>query len=339
MIKPETPRPGNVMNQRCPVCYYPKYRRFSEVGVAPTNHLKPQLDAGAVSVSEGAITLHDGDVPLRRAGLGTRRLLAIAMQRQAAIDGGITLIDEFEQGLEPHRIRRLLRVLRGRPPEEADEGPGQLILTTHSPTVLSELEAQEVCIIRRESGNVGVSAVPEDVGFILPRAPEALLARRVVVTEGATEHGLCDAMDEGWTKEKEASFAYRGVAVVDGEGGTVPAKIAGRLDALGFDVAILCDSDAKAKLSHAGSAKQLAWPGGVATEERLALDLPLAGLKAMVEMAARSPKASGGPRAVRDAVAAAIGLKPNSLDADRPSSWVDAVDEQNFRKKFGSIAS
>ncbi len=50
----------------------------------------------------------------------------------------MTLIDEVEQGLESHRVRHLLRVLRG-----ADE-PGQsrhVLMTTHAPVVLEELKA------------------------------------------------------------------------------------------------------------------------------------------------------------------------------------------------------
>lgn len=87
------------------------------LGVALQNPLVPHLDASSLSVAAGALSLHDGKVPTRRAGLGTRRLLAVAMQREAASQSGLTMVDELEQGLEPHRIRRLLRVLRGRAPE------------------------------------------------------------------------------------------------------------------------------------------------------------------------------------------------------------------------------
>ncbi len=49
------------------------------LGVALQNTLVPHLDASSLSVAAGALSLHDGKVPTRRGGLGTRRLLAIAM--------------------------------------------------------------------------------------------------------------------------------------------------------------------------------------------------------------------------------------------------------------------
>lgn len=51
----------------------------AEFGVAADTDYRPQLDMQSVSVGVGGISLHDGDGPLRRAGLGTRRLLAVAM--------------------------------------------------------------------------------------------------------------------------------------------------------------------------------------------------------------------------------------------------------------------
>ncbi len=56
----------------------------AELGVAPKNNYCPHLDVQSVSVGTGGLSLHDGEVPVRRAGLGTWRLLAIAMQRQGA---------------------------------------------------------------------------------------------------------------------------------------------------------------------------------------------------------------------------------------------------------------
>ena len=310
-----------------------------EVGAAPTDKLVPHIDVGSFSVATGTLSLHDGGVPLRRAGLGTRRLFAVAMQREAGAGTGLTLVDEFEQGLEPHRIRRLLRFLRGAPPENAAGAScGQLLLTTHSPTVLSELCAADVFVAQRTAdGNVTLACLPNALGYVLPRVPEALLARKVVVAEGATEEGLCIGLDHAWTDQNDdASFAYRGVAVVDGEGGTQPAEVAGALAALGYTTALLVDSDAAAKTSRAAGAEVLAWPGGVCTEERIAADLPLAGIRKMTELAATSPKAKG-PSAVRDCLADALKVDRDSIGED-PEAWVDVVDEQSFRGALGTAA-
>ena len=307
------------------------------LGVALQNALIPFLDASALSVAAGTLSLHDGKIPVRRAGLGTRRLLAVAMQHAAAKGTGLRVVDEFEQGLEPHRIRRLLRVLRGLPPEGKERTNGQLILTTHSPTVLSELDAAEVAITRRAAdGSVTVNCLPDAVAYVLTRTPEALLARKVIVAEGATEVGICSALDEAWSKEIGASFAYRGVSVVDGRGGTQPAEIAGNLENLGYEVAILIDSDAKAKAGKAAKATVLTWPGGLCTEQRLAMDLPIDALKQMVAKAATTAKK--GMRSVRDAIAEKLEVSYNRLADGDPESWVEAIDVTKFRTAFGTIA-
>jgi energy-coupling factor transporter ATP-binding protein EcfA2 len=85
------------------------------MGVTPTAQYEPRLDVRSVSVGSSALSLHDGLIPLRRAGFGTRRLLALALEREAITSGSIALIDELEQGLEPHRVRGLLR---RRPPSQ-----------------------------------------------------------------------------------------------------------------------------------------------------------------------------------------------------------------------------
>lgn len=307
------------------------------LGVAPRNPFVPHLDASALSVAAGALSLHDGKVPMRRAGLGTRRLLAVAMQREAAAQSGLTIVDEFEHGLEPHRIRRLLRVLRGRPPEGQGTAMGHLILTTHSPTVLSELDAKEVAVVCREAdGTVRVKSLPHAVAYVLKRTPEALLARKVIVAEGATEEGLCLALDDAWTEETGVSFGYRGVSVVDGGGSSQPAELAGHLVALGYDVALLIDSDARAKEGKAAMATVLAWPGGVSTEQRLAADLPIPALKEMAVMATTSAKK--GARSVRDAIADNLQVARSELAEDAPEAWVDVVDTTKFRAALGTVA-
>lgn len=304
------------------------------LGVALQNGLVPHLDASALSVAAGALSLHDGKVPTRRAGLGTRRLLAVAMQREAAAQSGLTIIDEFEQGLEPHRIRRLLRVLRGRAPEGQGLAKGQLILTTHSPTVLQELEPAEVAVTRRVAdGTVTVRNLPAAIDYILKRTPQALLARKVIVAEGATEVGLCQALDDAWTNETGGSFAYRGVVVVDGTGGTQPAEISGHLAKLGYEVTLLIDSDANAKATKAAGAAVLAWPGGLCTEQRLAADLPEAAIRQMAAVADER-----GGRSVREALADQLNVPRSVLKEGDPASWISAAGEAAFRTAFGSVA-
>ncbi|MGE3424967.1 MAG: ATP-dependent endonuclease [Dehalococcoidia bacterium] len=312
-----------------------------DVGVKPAASFCPHLDIDSMTVSAGALSLHDGDVPLRRSGLGTRRLLATAMQREAASQHGLTLIDEFEHGLEPHRIRRLLRILRGKPPADA-RAAGQLLLTTHSPTVLSELESQEMSVVRRDGdGKVSVARLPTESATLLARVSGALLAHKIVVCEGATEEGICIAIDHAAEANGRPNFAYQGVAIVDGGGSDQPATVAGKLVQLGYTVALFVDSDAKARASRAQGAVPLIWEGGTCTEQRLALDLPLEGFREMVTLATRSAKAKSF-RSVKDTIADGLSISRATF-GDDPACWVEEassanVEEARFRQVFGASA-
>src|SRR5262249_27186591 len=153
--------------------------------------------------------------------------------------------------------------------------------------------------------------------------------RKVIVAEGVTEVGLCQALDEAWTGETDGSFGYRGVAVVDGGGGTQPAEISGHLVALGYEVALLIDSDAKAKTGRASGAKILTWPDGLCTEQRLAADLPK---KAIEKMAMVCDERGG--RGVRDALADQLGVSRSALKEGDPVSWIDAAGLTAFRTAF-----
>jgi AAA domain, putative AbiEii toxin, Type IV TA system/AAA ATPase domain len=153
----------------------------------------PGLDTQRASMSLGALALHDVAIPVRLAGLGTRRLVALAIQRLAVPEGAIVLIDELEHGLEPHRIRRVLRELRGA--REAVTGQlGHVIMTTHAAVTITELEAMQLSVAVKKAGVVEMRAPDASLQAVVRRVPEAFLARRVVVCEGKTEVGLLRAL-------------------------------------------------------------------------------------------------------------------------------------------------
>ncbi|MBK7930882.1 MAG: ATP-binding protein [Bryobacterales bacterium] len=101
----------------------------------------------------GCLSLHDGVVPSRLFGLGTRRILAVALHSMITDAPAILLIDEFEHGPEPHRIRRLLRQL-------AAMNGLQVIMTTHSPVVVHEIASEALTVIRASDQEVTAQTVP-----------------------------------------------------------------------------------------------------------------------------------------------------------------------------------
>ena len=104
-----------------------------ELGIPVGSDIRAMLDAHAVSFTGGTISLHDEDgVPLRGLGIGSTRLLIAGLQRKAAAESTILLMDEAEYGLEPHRIIRLLGSLGAK----ETSPPLQVFMTTHSPVVL-----------------------------------------------------------------------------------------------------------------------------------------------------------------------------------------------------------
>ena len=304
----------------------------AKLGVGPRGDYRPNLDVKAVTVGEGALSLHDGDVPVRRAGLGSRRLLAMAMQREVVKSRGLTLIDEIEHGLEPHRIRLVLQVLR----EATDSGEaGHVLLTTHVPVVVQELKVGQLRVVRSKNGITQVIAIPDALQRIVLKTSEAFLARKILVCEGKTEIGFCRSLDRYWA-QTGLSFGLAGVALADGEGTDAPT-VAAAFVQLGYEVAMLVDSDVpfqpdRQALESAGVVA-LIWEGGVSLEQRLALDLSWRGVAAVVELAMQL----WGEQSVRDAVSSRLGAGKPTLQGN-PADWPQGAPESELRTAIGLAA-
>jgi putative ATP-dependent endonuclease of OLD family len=261
-----------------------------DLGVQVTDTYKAHLDVGAVNVKLGGLALHDGDVPLRRLGLGSRRMLICALQTQALKQPHVTLFDEVEIGLEPSRIARLLKSIQ-------DDTSGQYFLTTHSPVVLRELTVSDLYVVHSDDGIVKVISanqpgIADSVQGNIRSAAEAFLSSKVLVCEGATEVGLCRGLDDHWRTQGKATFAYQGVACVDAVGAPKIKDLASNIKTLGYDVAVLADSDAPDHFSQedANALRQegvevICWDGGVSVEERILSDIPWAYVLASVACA------------------------------------------------------
>src|SRR5471032_2464421 len=125
------------------------------LGVPVLDTYKAHLDLASINLKVGGLTLHDGDMPLRQLGLGSRRMLLCGIQKMGLEEGHITLFDEVEFGLEPHRITRLIKHIR-------EDKRGQYFLTTHSPTVLRELTVKELYIVHSKGGVVQIISAAQD---------------------------------------------------------------------------------------------------------------------------------------------------------------------------------
>ncbi len=249
-------------------------------GAYVENSYSPGLEIGRSGLSANSISLHDGGVPLRLSGLGTRRLATLAIQKSAVSAGAIVLVDEIEHGLEPHRIVAAVSQLKADQQSAATSGRpiGQVFMTTHSDVVLPEITASElyISVVDRPQRVVCVRSpeAPEPINVLLRYTPRALFSRRIVVVEGMTEVGLIQGLKLNWPDEHEGvPIEQIGTAIADGNGAQAPS-ISCELAKLGYQVALFRDSDVALTDDEAGklvsaNVSVIEYGGDLSTEQAI----------------------------------------------------------------------
>lgn len=107
------------------------------------SNTRTTLDVKELAIRDGRVSLHEEAIPFRLKGKGSKRLASLAIQSALVSNGGILLVDEIEQGLEPDRAKQLIRSLK------SNKG-GQIFLTTHSREVIEELEVEDLALVIRD---------------------------------------------------------------------------------------------------------------------------------------------------------------------------------------------
>lgn len=317
-------------------------RSASAFGAASFGELRPGLEPGSSS-STHALLLHDGEVPLSSLGLGTRRLTSLAIQDRSMEEGSIIAIDEVEHGLEPHRLAQALHRLRQR----TEANKLQIIMTTHSPVAVTTLRAEDIEVVHADgAGTTTCRAVPSDLDKVqgtLRSAPDALLGRRVMVGEGATEVGLLRALLRHWDEQRldqglDGSAAV-GTVLVDGRGGSQSLQRATNFHELGYLTCALLDHDDPAidtdveRACTAGITVHR-WSQGCDIEHEIIRVLPLAGVQEVVDLAVEFRG--------EQSVAAAVTAKLDSagLAGTKVATWQQqaGVDEHVLRSAIADAA-
>jgi putative ATP-dependent endonuclease of OLD family len=216
----------------------------------PVGDLKASLDVNSVSLSHGAISLHNNDnTPLRQLGTGSARLLISGLQKVASASK-ILIVDEAEYGLEPYRISRLLNELGSK----SEEPLQQVFITTHSPFVLRELKAEQLHVLRKRTVAEQAFSPPyshkiyslnggDEQQATLRACAEAFFSRAVIVGEGSTEVGIVRGLDLYKQDIQQLGIQAQGASCTDGGGGTNYFKRAEIFASLGYPTALLKDSD------------------------------------------------------------------------------------------------
>jgi putative ATP-dependent endonuclease of the OLD family len=289
--------------------------------------LSPRLDVQRQSMSAGALSLHEDNVPLRNKGTGSKRLIASAMQMQLNNGKNIALIDEIEIGLEPHRIRGMIYRLK--------QGGQQVFTTTHSPVVLRELSAEEneLYTCRRDAGGVVVleslGSVPDIQGSLRHNA-EAFLGSKIIACEGATEVGCVRAYDGFRFDAKNPPVWSFATAYLDCKNGGQVKLICPKLVQLGYQTAALCDNDAQDQLSDADAQALSAagvhlcqWPSGNSTERQVFSELPWNDVPATLRTVADNHPTLE-YASIIDNIRKDSRLAQGSLGTD-PATWTESV--------------
>jgi len=252
------------------------------------SNAKTTIDFRDLYIKGGRTCLHDGYVPLRLKGKGTKRLISMAIQTILVQYGGIILIDEVEQGLEPDRIRNLIRSLK-------KNNLGQVFITTHSCEVITELEADDLVMISNDEGNIKALNLNQKFQDIIRACPEAGYAKKVIVCEGKTEIGICRALDTYRKKSDKECMSFKDCVYILG-GGSSFTERAMKLKKLGLSVCIFCDSDddsnlkpSKDELKKAG-VEIFDREASKAIEQQVFQDLPWDGIKKLINYVIKEKK-------------------------------------------------
>lgn len=279
-----------------------------DIGV-PLEDVQALLDIQGITFSGGSIAVHDGrGVPLRNLGLGSARLLVAGMQHRAASNARVALVDELEHGLEPYRIIRLLHKLGAKD----DNVINQVFMTTHSPVVLRELSASQLCIVRAPlplaaatataqepalpqaqpapaPHSVNTAGSDESVQSTLRACAEAFLSPAVLVCEGKTEMGFIRGIDLQKVDAGQLSMNSLGIYPADG-GGDNTFKRAIVFARAGYCTAVLRDDDKPPVAAEVADAigrgvPIFQWEAGLAIENQIFKSVPEDCIKPLLDLA------------------------------------------------------
>lgn len=315
-----------------------------KLGSGPFSNLRPGLDPN-VGAGTASLVLHNGNVPLTQFGLGSRRLLSLSIQENALSGQSIVAIDEVESGMDPHRLAHLVRYLQDR----ASTGELQVIFTTHSALVVESLTYDQVFVVRSSAGTTTVSQAPSSISTsevnvmqgVIRERPSALLAKQIIVGEGATEVGFIRHLLWHWDKSQtgltDVSSVTAGIGVCNGSGDSQAPTRTAALVQLGYPTLLVIDGDVTTNADAIQTARDqgadvVQWPVGSALEDVIVQALPIDGLQDMVDAVA----ADRTEESLRSSMASRLGVR--TLESSMVTDWFEAHSESVVRAAMAKAA-
>jgi putative ATP-dependent endonuclease of OLD family len=212
-----------------------------KVSTLTREHLRSVITA-FISTGEGPHA-----APYYRQGTGTINMLVLAMLAQIAEDrqNVIFAMEEPETAVPPYAQKRIVHEIR--------KLASQTLFTSHSPYVLEEFALEETVVLSRDAkGELtqSVIALPESVKpkryrqEFRTRFCEGLLARRVLIAEGAAEAAgfpvTCRRLAE-LRPDTYSSLEALGICTIDAGGETSIPDMARLYRGLGKQTFAICD--------------------------------------------------------------------------------------------------
>lgn len=223
-----------------------------EWGVTPHLKVSNLTRESLRKIITAFIATGDGDhaAPFYRQGTGTINILVLAMLTQIAQDkqNVIFAMEEPETAIPPYTQKRIVHEIR--------KLSSQSLFTSHSPYVLEEFDIGEVAVLTRTSAGVlkqSTITLPPSIKHkryrqeFRTRFCEGLLARRILLAEGATEAASLPAAARRLSEvdpETYSSFEALGLCTVDAGGDGNIADLGKLYGALGKTVYAVCDNQA-----------------------------------------------------------------------------------------------
>jgi putative ATP-dependent endonuclease of OLD family len=259
-------------------------KKSKEIGLN-VSELKTSLDLKELARRDDRLTLHDDLIPLRLKGKGSKRMLSIAIQSLLVNEGGILLVDEIEQGLEPDRVKYLSSYLN-------NSENGQVFITSHSRDVIQEIGNSPLLLLSRNlTGKIVKKPLANDDDELLKlvrSCPEAFYSRKIILCEGRTEVGICRSIENFILENDGPPLSFFDCSIIDAEGSNQVKRLE-NLKGL-FKICWFCDSDVEAdnlakKEFSDSEIKIIDCDNGLNIEQQMIKDMPWGGIKEILNQA------------------------------------------------------
>jgi putative ATP-dependent endonuclease of OLD family len=190
--------------------------------------------------------------PFQHQGTGTINTLVLALLSLIADlrQNVIFAMEEPEIAIPPHTQKRIIHGVRSK--------SAQALFTSHSPYVLEEFPPEQILVLTRTDGVLSAVAAsyPPSIkpkqykAEVRQRSCEALLSRRVLITEGRTEYDAYPAAARRLHElhpEEFSSLEALGIAVIDAQTDSQVALLGQYYKSLGKIVFAVFDKQAAAQ--------------------------------------------------------------------------------------------